>query len=1128
MTGPVYGYESTVGYKQDKWTFVTEQILADKKLGRLVTTPMETLRVLQEADPNMLVESLHEFSFKASHQHLGESDNIRKTYFSSIPGLKEVISAYSLSKYPLETAGKNLLRITLSGVIKHLENKEKSRDLQFAVLLKTLNTPFDTGQWYIHDGGTTDEAINNVAMEFYQSFRRFGQSIRKLLWNTKDKNPSININPETYFKELYAMDEQLDDSAPNHYIVMIARDSSAPDESVNTENDKPDHTGKDSRSYLPSGQTIKLLFNALLFSQAVNSVASMSIPPYLKSEPITDTANGCLAPDGQCILVGNTNISKLMTQNHTQHFVAAEDIDANQIPWYSNTTSVVPGVFSGTFATGLHSLKGFPINNTVPLFESLNNSQIRFNAPVKKGSVPNNAQPVLAQRTLNANHIEATLQWPLKTQQSGYQADDYYTHPMTGNIAGNNNKFVAKHNIPYGIILPFPIILNQRDTGVIATEVSGSHNHLEHTGEVELIKTANNVPGNIAKIISGVNNKLSIKGPLIRYYTRSGEILLSPDCDACTECGILRLYAPARGTNGSQWEFICSKGFSHTDSVVACRQLDFTSGKHSHVFNSTGRSPLINNTICNDNETNKKQCFYNSVKDYNYTEPVVEIYCTREKNYNTNTALYSGVLEYAPRFTTNAPFAFWDRAGFADFTIFSEDFNRFPRENSVDTTKPADWRKAHQFLCASEQCNISCHYVNEQSHSVVNSDNKTFLVSRQRYPSVKLLLPTTDFTGREARGLIRVTDISDPGAAGTIQLYQPPLNDSQQVTLNIEDDSVIYTVPVSERITNNTLLSLHKRPRYLDVSNLGFSDFNGGESVIQLSELSLDVNNGTYQSTTYDFPGEEALLLNDDSVFTHNKLDRTIKKYSLDYNEERYSIGEINVTYQLPNEQFITAGTDGNSLYIVTKKSDYLSFSRYDMQTGQKYSKWSRLEKPNNFFDENGNYELSFVGDEIQLIRRGEIFSRNGVPHTLHIPQLGGCSEIQPVKFVPAPSVTPEIPVPSATSETPVPSATPEMSVPSVISETPAPSVTPDTPAENTTLLPTSSQSKSHKNHNGAIFGVLASIPSIVGVGIAIVTVCIKNKKHNNNVYRLNLMDTPEEDTENISIDDNDDEEILL
>ena len=1036
MINSAYGGSTGQQKKSYKTVFVTEQALSDQ--GWLVEKPMEALQFLQKHAPNMLVTTLHEFSFKATHEHLGESDNVRKTFFSSIPGLKEVIAIYSGKERTPETAEKDLLFITLSGMLKHLEEKAKTKDAKFAAVLKTLNSPMDTTKWYIYDGGTTDEAINNVAMEVYHTFKRWGNSIKKIVSGKKSELVDMNVNTlfEECFQDLYLLDKKLSDSVEKRYVVSLSMKSPAAEKSDNIEVDTSDEDNDAEDTHTHNywsnqslSKTMGLLFGVLTASQYIGAGAAMAIPPVLMPGPATYTGtSSCLAADGQCISVGNANITRLMTNNPRGDFIAVEDIDGNAILQNSNTTAAaIPGKFSGSFSTGMYSLNGFPVNGTIPLFESVNNSHIECNVPVKSGEAPDNTQPLLTRRALHANQVETTLQW------SQILFDDFYhTPPVAGSIEGDYNKFTVKNNLSRRIELLYQnYILEQKDTGIVATEVSGDHNHLDHQGEVMVFKTVNNdVTGNLAKTISGTDNKLIQKGPFVtNRVLNDDEIALTNNCyeRSVEASGLLEVSVPVKGTHTSQWRTVCGEGFSHQASVVVCRQLGFESGyQNGTEYKDSSRPVLLNNIRCIGNETSLLQCSHNLTDEHKCTQPPVEIRCMREKNYNNNTVLYAGILGRAPQFVTNTPVAFLDSAGYVSF-------GRYPDNNSVDTTKPNDWRIAHQHLCASEKCDISCHYVNEQFHSVVSNGNKTYLVTRQRYPLVAFF-PFTDVAEREANGLIRVTDISESGANGTIRLYHPPANNPYLGAYNLNDPSV-YTPPVNEVVINDTVLSLHRRPAFFDLSGLKYLEPNDEAPGVQLSEISLNGTN-TYNSTSYNFPGENALLLNKNAVFTYNKADHTIIQRSLHSDGQHYTIGETNVTYQLPSEPLITAGTDGNYMYVVTKEKvngnfttgNNLIFSRYNLTNNERDVSWNRSVQPNDLFDETGEYQLSFVGDEIQLLRRGELFSLDGVSYSLQIPQGGGCSEIhkEQAQMISVEKAIPQMILSPTSTSTQVPTSEPE------------------------------------------------------------------------------------------------------
>ncbi|MCY4177137.1 MAG: scavenger receptor cysteine-rich domain-containing protein, partial [Endozoicomonadaceae bacterium] len=746
------------------------------------------------------------------------------------------------------------------------------------------------------------------------------------------------------------------------------------------------------------------------------------------------------------------------------------------------------GEFSGTFSTGVYSLKGFPVNGITPFFESINNSHIECNVPLKSGEIPANAQPLLTRRALHANKVETTLQWPDNPDHA------YYTYPVAGNITGDHNKFIVKNSVSRSAeVFYWNYFLEQKDTGIIATEVSGDRNSLDLQGEIHVFKTVNNkVPGNIAKTISGSYNRLIQKGPFVVSSTlNSDKISLTIDrSDTSVESsGLLEVSVPVEGTNSSEWGTVCDEGFSSLSGFVACRQLGFDTGyKDDTEHQCSSRSVLLSNVRCLGNETSLLECPHDVAGEHNCTQPPVELRCTNLKNYNNNTVLYSGLLGRTPEFATNTAVAFWDRAGYVDF-------NGLLRENSVDTTKPNDWRIAQQHLCASEKCTTSCHYVNEQFHSVINHGNKTLLVTRQHYPIVSFF-PLDGLAEQEAKGVIRVTDISKPGANGTIQLYHPPVDNPHLGAQNASDPSV-YTPPVSEVVINDTLLSLHRRPAFYDLSGLKFLEPNDEAPGVQLSELSLDGTNSTYNSVTYDFPGEDALLLNENAVFTHNKANHTIIQRSLNSDGQHYTISETNVTYQLPAEPLIATGTDEGYMYVVTKEqvsdnstgSTNLIFSRYNLSNNERDVSWNRSVQPNDLFDDEGNYKLLFSDDEIQLLRRGELFSLNDVPYALQVPHGGGCSEIRNKQALMAS-------VEATTSQT-------VLQPTSMVVSQPTSSLSPS-PTSSLSPPPTSSSSnKNEKNDVVAIAsGVAVAAVSTLGATVIVAALC---KKHCENKKRFTV-----------------------
>ncbi|MCY4177865.1 MAG: scavenger receptor cysteine-rich domain-containing protein [Endozoicomonadaceae bacterium] len=1081
-----------------EWTFVTEESLSVNETDILANTPMQALKFLQKAFPNQPVEILHKFSFEAKHKHLGENDNKRKTYFSSIPGLKEAISVYSFSKLPSAIARKNPCWLTLSGMMEHLKQKKEAKDPQFEKLLKVLHAPLNTEEWYIYDGGTIDEAINNVAMEAYHSFKRGFKWIWNRLQGKEDNNTLINTDNNILRQQIYkqvltwhnkrAETESvkyiatLDDINPKLATVQNEENSTA-----YKSDDTQDNYTNSSESSKPFNKIEKCLFSALMISQCFSLGASVSVPTYFFTA--NSVNNYCLAPNGQCTYVGNANISRLMTEFPGGDFIAAESINGGMIPLnHAVAEAVVPEEFSGTFSTGEHSLDGFPINGRIPLFESVNNSFIKCNIPVKLGSVPDNAQSLLTRRVLHSNRIETTLQWSDK--YSGF----YYTHPIVGNIQGNNSKLIVKHDTQRDSQYSyFYNVLVQKSTGIIATEVSGNHNHLEHQGAVQIVRTIDNdVPGNIAKIISGTDNKLIQKGAfIVNRALNPNKIALTNNANSILSSaegnGTLEIAAPIEGTNDFGWRAICSQRFSHANSKVACRQLGFTGNSKSYTDNNEFSLPaILRNIRCTGNEASLLQCPYDTVDESNCTEPPVAVYCMKEKNYNNDAVLYSGISRYSPTSINKASFILLDKDGFLDFGKFSQ-------KNSVRTTQPADWRKAYEHLCTSEQCDISCHYVNEKLYSVIRYGNKTLLVSHQYYPA-RMNLHSFFNSGRitDAKGLIRITDISQRGANGTIKLYQPR-SDSHLGKLSFNDPA-IYTPPVSEIVINGSLLSFHRYVTYrnpYNSENLGHSisylDYNNEIPGIQLGELSLDVTgDSTYNSTRYDFPGENALLLSENAAFTHNQAENTIIQHPLKYNGEHYTLDKGNITYQLPPEPLITAGKDGDYFYVVTTQevpnnsvnSKRLIFSRYNLQSGEKDNDWERSEQPDNFFNEANSYEMSFNGDEIKLIRRDQIFILNGIPYGLRIPQGGGCSEIQ-INQVHT----------GMSSQTGTPYLIP-----------------PSTSNSTSQSIPDSTSSD---NIIKASMGPAAGIIGVIIVGAILVNLCGNKKSNNNNTD--NLLSEPDQ-----------------
>ncbi len=208
--------------KAKPWTFVTEENLHVNKTNILVKKPIDALKILQKAFPNEPVESLHQFCFEAEHEHLGEYDKKRKTYFSSVPGFKELISVYSMSKLPSAMGQENPSWLTLSGMMKHLAHKEEIKDSQFKKLLTVLHTPVNTEEWHIYDGGTTDDAINNVAMEFYRSLTGGFKLVWKKLSGKEDSHTLINTDNtlrQQIYKQALTWHNKRKDSESVKYIV---------------------------------------------------------------------------------------------------------------------------------------------------------------------------------------------------------------------------------------------------------------------------------------------------------------------------------------------------------------------------------------------------------------------------------------------------------------------------------------------------------------------------------------------------------------------------------------------------------------------------------------------------------------------------------------------------------------------------------------------------------------------------------------------------------------------------------------------------------------------------------------------------------------------------------------------
>ena len=1083
MINPVFGTIADSQKQADQRVFVTDQNLAAKKVGLLAQTPMRVLQILCQAFPDAPVEILHQFSFKACHKHLGENDNIRKTSFSSIPGLKEVISIYSSGKLASATAKKNPSWITLNGMMKHLEHKKQIKDPEFKLLSEVLHAPVNTEDWYIYDGGTTDEAINNVAMEFYHSLKSGFKRVWNRLQSKRSSDTLIqtdNALRQQVYEQILTWHNKRADSETAKYI--ISQNENNSDLTAMQDRESPDSDENDAigNSYTNSSWSSKsankaarYFCGALMLSQCISLGASLSTPPYFATSAVNNLDNYCLATDGQCIPVGNANLSRLMTEIPGGNFIAVENINSS-LSLLNNTTTdaVVPGEFNGTFSTGNYSLEGFQINGSIPLFESLNNSYIKVNIPLRSayhGVWSDDPQPVLAKQALHNNRIEATL------PDTPIDMGNFYTNPLLRNIEGDYNKITVKYGIKQlHVYKPsYDLYLWQSDTAIITTEVSGNNNHLEQQGRSVIAQSVNNnVLGNTAKIITGTDNKLIYKGVHVYQHTLNSQDIRLTYSDlnttkSATGRGILQIQ------KSDQWRNICSQGFSNASSLVACRQIGFDGGGQSELNNQSPSFPvLLNNVSCVGNETTLLQCPHDSVNQYNCTQPLVGLRCRGAKNYNNNIILYSGQISYLPAFIAEAPFAFRDRTAHIILEEASEN-------NSVETTNPTDWRKAHQHMCASEKCDISCHYVHEDFHSVAVSGNKTFLVSRQRYPElIQLPLFLFNESINEARGLIIVTDISQPGANDTIRLYQPPSNNHWLGTLTL-DDPAVYTPPVSHVVTNDALLLLHRRPKIFTLKTIKYLDPTSEAPGIQLSELSLNVtNNGTYNSISYNFPGENAVLLSENAAFTHNETTSMIIQHPLEHNGEHYTLGEANATYQLPPEKFITAGYDKDYLYVVTKgqindqpvNNENLTFSRYDIQSGKRDDSWSASTQPNDLFNEQDDYKLEIIEDEIHMLHREE-FNLNDIPHRFWIPQYGECSKIirtdQQV-----------LPVNITASQR-------------KLQPTPQPTLEP-------TLEPTSKEDNNTGAIIGGVIGGVAVIAGATGAAVLIAKVC-KNKKHNNN-----------------------------
>ena len=215
-----------------------------------------------------------------------------------------------------------------------------------------------------------------------------------------------------------------------------------------------------------------------------------------------------------------------------------------------------------------------------------------------------------------------------------------YTYPVAGNITSDHNKFIVKNSASRSAeVFYWNYFLKQKDTGIIATEVSGDRNSLDLQGEIHVLKTVDNkVPGNIAKTISGSDNKLIQKGPFVVSSTlNSDKIALTADrSDTSVESSdLLEVSVPVEGTNSSEWGTVCDEGFSSLSGFVACRQLGFDTGyKNDTEHQYSSRSVLLSNVGCLGNETSLLECPHDVAGEHNCTQPPVELRCTNLKHYN--------------------------------------------------------------------------------------------------------------------------------------------------------------------------------------------------------------------------------------------------------------------------------------------------------------------------------------------------------------------------------------------------------------------------------------------------------------------------------------------------------------
>ncbi len=982
MIKPVYA-----GSEYD-WSFVTEPALANQDGNKWVTTLWDALKILQKEYGSYPVESLCKYRFKTRYKNLGETDNIRKTLLISIPGAREVISLYSLSELSEATTTRHPFKITVTGMIKDLE--DQTNNSKFRSLLEVLHAPLDLTALQIYDDHSMDSAINNVAMEFYHSFMRGVTFLKSKLLPGKSNNtvlPHIdNSWRKACFQRLLVLQKELRQPSPVRYIGMevpeeseVSEDLDSPDPDINSST--PIISSKLSRmaGYLATG---------LMLSQQITSVVSAE-PPKLWTDSSTSMPyyNSCLSRNGnQCIPVGNENITALITQNPGKNFVAAEDIHASKMNLNSTVSESVFPMFNGTFSTERYGLYGFPVNDSISFFNFVNGSYIEANVPLKSGQIPGDSQPVLTKRAGNNNEVVVRLRKENPTD------DDYFTPSITGIIEGDHNKVIVRSDTCQNGF-PDDITLKQKDTGILADKVSGNNNHLE-LQDISITKTINNdVPGNAAGSISGVNNTITHTNIITHNVPQSDSNIIrltSNDADS-TVTGQGHLLISDTGNRNSGR--VCSQNFDYTDAIVACRQMGFSEGRNydDTVYPVPNYSFVTSNVSCLGNETSLQQCQHDLVNNCTFNRDV-SLNCTTQAKHNSNTALYSGVLNTAPISDMNTAFAFWDKAGYFYNSSSPQSINP---TNSVNTTEPVGWRKGHQHFCGSQQCDTSCHYVNEQFHSLIMDGEKTFLVSRQRYP-VYENVSSSDTIMSDDRGLIRLTDISQSGANGTTRLYRPAFN----ITVDAKNSGhIVYDPPVSEVVVNKTLLSLYQpqQLRRTETEEQSVHSNNGTSTGIQLSQLSVDAkNDSTYRSIKYDLPGEEAAFISETAVFTYHSEEHAIKQHSLHYDGECYSLNTTaDASYKLPaNSSFIAAGKKSPYLYIVTRHNESLIFSRYDEKNYEEDKIWKQSLTPGSLFNENGRYQLKFNQDQVHLLRIDVIFKQDGTPYNIHIPQHGGCSKV--------------------------------------------------------------------------------------------------------------------------------------